>query len=124
MRQDVFDKVNQLPQASFELYQGGELMHRIMHDTNMIRRFIERFLPAVLSQIVTLLATFITMFLISPKYALIAIVLIPPAAYLVRFVRRRIHLWRARWRFESRLISRLQDVIQRIRIVKLWARRA
>lgn len=121
LRQEVYEQVNRIPQAQFELYQGGELMHRIMHDTAMIRRFIEMFLPMVLSQGVTLIATFVTMILISPRYSLIAVLLIPPAAILVRWLHSRdIRLWRARWRFEDRLSSRIQDVISGIRIVKSY----
>lgn len=119
LRQKVYYKLNELQLAFIDRFEAGELMDRVIHDTDRIRRFIEMVFGEMLNLLVTIVAITIVMFVINWRMALLTVVMFPLAMMVVRFFRKKeIRLWRQQWRYRDRVTSRLQDVIQGIRVVK------
>lgn len=119
LRTRVYNKSNSLALGSIEKFEAGELMNRVVQDTNQIRRFIEMVFAEMFTLVITILGTLVTMLVINWKMGLLAIIFIPLAAVIVRlFHSKEMRLWRQQWRYRDDVNSRLQDVISGIRVVK------
>ncbi|NLO37270.1 MAG: ABC transporter ATP-binding protein, partial [Clostridiaceae bacterium] len=119
LRTRVYNKSNSLALGYIEKFEAGELMNRVVQDTNQIRRFIEMVFAEMFTLVVTIMGTLVTMLVINWKMGLLAIIFIPLAAVIVRlFHNKEMRLWRQQWRYRDDVNSRLQDVISGIRVVK------
>lgn len=119
LRTLVYNKSNSLALGFIEKFEAGELMNRVVQDTNQIRRFFEMVFAEMFTLIITILGTLVTMLVINWKMGLFAIIFIPLATVVVRlFHRKEMRLWRQQWRYRDDVNSRLQDVISGIRVVK------
>jgi len=125
LRTRVYNKSNSLALGYIEKFEAGELMNRVVQDTNQIRRFIEMVFAEMFTLVVTIIGTLVTMLVINWKIGLMAIVFIPLAAVIVRlFHNKEMRLWRQQWRYRDDVNSRLQDVISGIRVVKSFGQEA
>lgn len=119
LRNRIFEKISRLPLTFLDKRQEGELMNRVMRDTEMVRRFVEMAFGEMVTMIFTGLLIIATMLTINWRLALMILGFLPVAAVLVRLFHRREHrLWRQSWRQNDRLNNQLQDVISGIRMVK------
>ena len=125
LRTRVNNKSNSLALGYIEKFEAGELMNRVVQDTNQIRRFIEMVFAEMFTLVVTIMGTLVTMLVINWKMGLLAIIFIPLAAVIVRlFHNKEMRLWRQQWRYRDDVNSRLQDVISGIRVVKSFGQEA
>lgn len=119
LRNRVFEKISRLPLTFLDKRQEGELMNRVMRDTEMVRRFVEMAFGEMITMIFTGVLIIGTMMAINWRLGLMILIFLPVAAVLVRLFHRREHrLWRQSWRQNDRLNNQLQDVISGIRMVK------
>ncbi len=123
LRNRVFEKINRLPLSFLDKRQEGELMNRVMRDTEMVRRFVENAFGEMVTMLITGILIIVTMMAINRNLGLMILAFLPAAAVLVRLFHRREHrLWRQSWRQSDRLNNQLQDVISGIRMVKSFGR--
>ncbi len=119
LRARVFAKINALSLSFIDARQTGELMNRVVHDTDQVRRFMEEVFAGMFTQLFIMVGAIVMMLRLDWKLALLTISMLPVAAVLVRMFRRyEMRLWRQQWRFNDRINNRLQDVISGIRVVK------
>ena len=119
LRARVFQKINTLSLSFLDSRQAGELMNRVVEDSNAVRRFMEEVFAGMFTHIFTILGAMIAMVIINWRLALLAIAFMPAAAILVRvFHKKERRMFRQQWRFNDRVNNRLQDVISGIRVVK------
>lgn len=119
MRMRVFAKINSLSLSFIDGRQTGELMNRVVEDSSTIRQFMEEVFAGMFTQIFTMIGAMAAMLAMDWKLALLTLVLLPVAGFLVRaFHRYEMRLWRQQWRFNDKVNGRLQDVLSGIRVVK------
>lgn len=119
LRYRVFEKISRLSLTYLDRREEGELMNRVMRDTEMVRRFIEMAFGEMVTMLLTGILIISTMFVINWRLAILVLAFLPLAAIMVRMFHRREHrFWRQSWRQNDRLNGQLQDVISGIRLVK------
>ncbi len=119
LRARVFHKLNALSLSFIDGRQAGELMNRVVEDSNMVRQFMQEVFSEMFTQLFTIIGAIIAMMVINWRLGLLAVAFMPAAVILVRvFHRKEMRLWRQQWRFNDKVNSRLQDVISGIRVVK------
>ena len=119
MRSRVFAKINSLSLSFMDSRQAGELMNRVVEDSDKIRQFMQEVFSNMLTNLLTMIAAIVIMLIMDWKIALLTIAFMPLAALLIRlFHRKEMRMWRQQWRFNDKVNNRLQDVISGIRVVK------
>ncbi len=119
LRARVFHKINALSLSFIDSRQAGELMNRVVEDSNIVRQFMQEVFSEMFTQIFTILGAIVAMLVINWRLGLLAVAFMPAALVLVRvFHRKEMRLWRQQWRFNDKVNSRLQDVISGVRVVK------
>lgn len=119
LRARTFRKVNELSMSFLNSRQTGELMNRVVEDSNRVREFMEEVFAQMFSQVFIMFGALMAMFVMNWKLTLLALAFAPVGLVLIRLFRRHERrLWRQRWRFDDKVNDRLQDVISGIRVVK------
>lgn len=121
LRNSVFAKLQELSIGKISERTSGESMHRVGHDTNVIKSFLISHLPGVLEQGMLLLAIGGILFFYDWRLALLILI---PAPFVVlafrffwRFMRGMFH---RRWELNSRANAILHDIFSGIRVVKAY----
>ena len=86
LRADVEDKINRLPLAYVDRKARGDLLSRVTNDIDNVAQSMQQTLGQMLTSSLTIVGVVVMMFTISPLLALVALVSIPLALGLVRFV--------------------------------------
>ena len=103
----------------FERYQTGELIHRVVTDTDNFDEDVEDLVSELLFDILTIIGVFIFMMVLDYKMALIVtLFMIANAAMAGYFGRPLLNLEKSIQATGARLVARLQEVISGIRTVK------
>ena len=74
IRDDMFDKMEELPIRYFDTHTHGEIMSHYTNDTDTLRQMISQSLPNIISSSMTVIATFISMLYLSPLLSLFVII--------------------------------------------------
>ena len=77
MREDTFNKIVDLPIKYIDSHQAGDLVSRISYDLDVVNQVVSNNMIGVLSSVVTVIGSFYMMMSISPKLALIFLVVLP-----------------------------------------------
>jgi len=83
MRRDLFNKIQKLPIKYFDTHPYGELMSRIVNDTDNIANALNTSVNHLISGALTVIVTLIAMIVISPILAMISILSIPIMLFIV-----------------------------------------
>ncbi len=123
LRSALFHKVQALSLAYHDSRKPGDLMNRIVNDTGTVRRFMEDIFTNMFTYIITFFGAFIMMLIMDWKLSLISMVFLPVMWFLFRAFRKPMHrMFSLVRRREDRLNSRLQDVLQGIKVVKTFGK--
>lgn len=90
MRQDVFDKLAQLPVRYFDQHQTGDLISRITYDIDTINTSLSNDIIQIFTSILTVLVSLVMMLLISPALVLVFVFTIPLSYWYTRFMAKRL----------------------------------
>ena len=121
MELTVFTHMNRLPYSYFKSHKAGDILQVAGTDLNTLRRFMIRDIPNL--ENTTLLIVFCLLVLVSLDWRYALIVSIPIAAmfvyaaFLVRPVRA---AYRASDEEEAKMVSRISDSLQAVRVVKAY----
>ena len=74
IRDDMFDKMEELPIKYFDTHTHGEIMSHYTNDTDTLRQMISQSLPNFVSSIMSISSTFISMLLLSPILTVFVVV--------------------------------------------------
>ena len=121
LKQRVFDSLKDLSVGFFTRRQTGSLMQRVNGDANEVMGFFIDGLPYFLFNVVTMALSIFVMFSMNWKLALVAIVMLPPAAIVCYVVGPR--YWHAngrRARMVRSMYSLLNDDIVGARVVRAF----
>ena len=119
LRQDVFNKTLDLSMSSISKKTAGELINRVSNDANKLQSFITDNGKHALVRILSLIIIAVILFVMNWKLALMAILPIPLAVYIVKKLYNVIHMHFGRsWRFNNLHSRLLHDTLNGIRVVK------
>jgi ATP-binding cassette subfamily B protein len=91
MRNDVFDKLMELPVSFFDTHQTGDILSRISYDIDTVNTSLANDLLQICTTIVTVAGSLVMMLSISPLMGLIFLVTVPLAAAFIRRNAAKIH---------------------------------
>ncbi|MBE5951670.1 MAG: ABC transporter ATP-binding protein [Lachnospiraceae bacterium] len=77
MRQDVFEKLMELPVGFFDTHQAGDIISRISYDIDVINTSLSNDVVQICASIVTVAGSFVMMVIIAPELVTVMLVTIP-----------------------------------------------
>ncbi len=123
LRGEIFGRLQRLPLGYIEKKKTGDLMQRINNDTMRIQSFIQDIALMAVNEIFLFAAIAIVTFAINVKMALLIFVPMPAACFMINKIRTNIQRrYRKQWRKMDVLTGRLNDVLNGIRVVKVFGR--
>ncbi len=125
LRDDVEDKVNRLPLSFFDRTERGDVLSRTTNDIDNIAQSFQQTLSQLLTSLLMVIGTLVMMLLISPLLAVIAVLTIPLALLIVRYVTRRSQPeFVKQWASTGRLNGHIEEVFTGHDVVKVFGRQA
>ncbi len=123
VRKHVYQHLQRLTLRFYEDKQTGQMMSRVVNDTDLFERLIAHAVPDVAVNLVTLLAISAVLFAINWQLALLSLVPIPLVIFSLRVFARRVRpAFRARQKELGELNAILNDNISGIREIKAFTR--
>lgn len=86
MRREISEKINRMPMKYFESKTVGEVLSRITNDVDTMGQSLNQSVTQLITSITMLIGVLIMMLTISPIMTLIALVILPISALLIRLV--------------------------------------
>lgn len=123
LREELYGHFTRLSFSFYDRARTGDIMSRVTHDADRLRRFFSFISLNILSNLLTLLGVFVVIFLWEPRLALVYLLMIPLMAHAMRTYATKVRplFGRARRQF-GKLTSRVQEVLSGIKTVKLFGR--
>lgn len=123
IRKKMYFKIQELSLSYIQDRRPGELMNRVMRDTNEIKNFMQECFGHMFSCIVQMIGAIAIMLVLDWKMTLISIVFMPLVAFISvafrKIIKRKFHM---QWVKSDKMNSALQDVISGIRVVKSFGK--
>ncbi|MBQ9768518.1 MAG: ABC transporter ATP-binding protein [Lachnospiraceae bacterium] len=119
LRSKLYRKIQILSLSFIHEKRPGELMNRLMHDTNKIRFFMENIFCNLFTVCIIFVSVVVYMLVLNWKLALISFIFVPIAAAMSMLWRKNIHRrFRLQGKKSDDVHSALQDVISGMNVVK------
>jgi ATP-binding cassette, subfamily B, bacterial len=123
VRKHIYDHVQRLSLRFYEDKQTGQLMSRIINDTDLFEQFIAHAVPDVLVNAITLIGVSTALFLINWQLALLSLLPIPFVLWSLRLYAKRVRpAFRDRQVELGDLNATLNDSLTGIREIKAFTR--
>jgi ABC-type multidrug transport system fused ATPase/permease subunit len=121
MRIKVYDKLQELSLKYYHDKQTGQLMSRVVNDTNSIETLIAHAVPDIMVNIVVLIGVAVILFIINPVLAALSLVTMPLLAVLsVLFAKKVLPLFRQMQKNLGELNANLQDNIAGMKEIQVF----
>ena len=122
LRNDVYEKAQNLPMRFYDRTSTGSVINRISGDTATIQAFVLRITQEVVVQFFLLIGIIVIMFAMNWQLTLMSLIPVPFVAVGSRIFGKKIHpFYRRIWRRWSAVSSILTDNIPGIRVIKAFA---
>ena len=119
LRDSVFRHLQRLPLGFFQRNKTGQIMSTVLADTEQTRGVITEVVTRTLQNATMLVVNIVTLFLISARLTLIALVIAPLLTLALQPILRRLRKGHRRLRGEyGEITSVLQEVTSGVRLVK------
>jgi subfamily B ATP-binding cassette protein MsbA len=119
MREDVYARLQDLPLSFYSRMKTGQLISRVLNDTREARGAVSWLLLEVVRRSTSALIYLATLFALSWRLTLIALVLAPLLAVtLAPIVRRLKRGFRSAFDQQGDLVSMLQEAVSGVRLIK------
>jgi len=89
MRQDVFNKLMELPVGYFDTHMSGDIISRISYDIDVINTSLSNDVVQICASVVTVTGSFIMMVIIAPSLVVVMLVTIPMSILYTRYMTKR-----------------------------------
>ena len=89
MRQDVFNKLMELPVGYFDTHLSGDIISRISYDIDVINTSLSNDVVQICASIVTVTGSFIMMVLIAPSLVVVMLITIPMSIMYTKYMTKR-----------------------------------
>ena len=86
MRQDVFNKLMELPVGYFDTHLSGDIISRISYDIDVINTSLSNDVVQICASIVTVAGSFVMMVLIAPSLVVVMFLTIPMSILYTRYM--------------------------------------
>ena len=90
MRQQVFDRLTELPVGYFDTHQTGDIVSRISYDIDTVNASLSNDLVQIAASVITVVGSFLMMVVISPVLVLVFAVTIPMSILFTRYMTRKV----------------------------------
>ena len=84
MREDVFNRLMELPVSYFDRNQAGDIISRVSYDIDVVTTSISTDIVQILTSAVTVTGSLVMMIVISPPLAVITLITIPLAVFYTK----------------------------------------
>lgn len=122
IRNQLFSHILYLPTNFFDKYHSGELMSRLLNDTEQVQNSIANVIPNTIREIFTILGLMVVLYVNNWKLALVAMIVFPVAAYpVVHFGKKMKKLGKRRQISIAGLTTLIQEALVNIRLIKAFA---
>lgn len=123
LRNHIYEKLQKMPLSYIESRKTGDLMQRINNDTQRIQSFVQDIAIMAVNEVFLFVAVAIVTFSLDVKMALLIFVPMPLSVFLINRIRSSIQRrYRKQWRKMDKLTTRLTEVINGIKVVKVFGR--
>ncbi len=123
LRNHIYEKLQRMPLSYIESRKTGDLMQRINNDTQRIQAFVQDIAIMAVNELFLFVAIAIVTFYLDVTMALLIFIPMPPAIYLINRIRFSIQRrYRKQWRKMDKLTTRLTEVLNGIKVVKVFGR--
>ena len=121
LRNNLYDRISDLPLTFFHTQKTGGLMSRITYDVNIIKNMVSRAVTGALMEVFTILGLVVVIFYRDWKLALIAVFVLPAAFFPVVEFGRRVRRFSTRSQeYMSNLNAFLHETFSGNKIVKAF----
>ena len=90
MRQQVFNRLTELPVGYFDTHQTGDIVSRISYDIDTVNASLSNDLVQIAASVITVVGSFLMMVVISPVLVLVFAVTIPMSILFTRYMTRKV----------------------------------
>ncbi|MGL4791476.1 MAG: ABC transporter ATP-binding protein, partial [Anaerotignaceae bacterium] len=123
LRDEVFEKIQNLPLKYFDARPHGELMSRVTNDVDNISQTLNQCIVQILSGVLTIVFTFVAMVMLSPILTVISVLTLPIMLLLTKFVTKRSRKYfTQRQEKLGNLNGYIEEVITGQKVVKVFTR--
>ncbi len=122
IRNQLFSHLLYLPTKFFDKFHSGELMSRLLNDTEQVQNSIANVIPNTIREFFTILGLLSVLYINNWKLAIVASVIFPVAVYpVVIFGKKMKRLGKKRQISIASLTTHIQEALINIRLVKAFA---
>jgi len=122
MREDVFNKLVELPVGYFDGHQVGDIISRISYDIDTVNTSLSTDLVQICASVITVAGSFIMMLVISPRLVLVMLVTIPLSLFYTRYMARKVRpLFRTRSAKLGQLNGFVEEMVSGQKTIKAYA---
>lgn len=123
MRQDVFDKLMELPVGFFDTHQSGDIISRISYDIDVINTSLSSDVVQICASLVTVVGSFVMMVTIAPVLVLVMLVTIPLSIFYTKYMTKKT---RPRFSKRSAKLGEMNGFVEEIvtgqKVIQAYAR--
>ncbi|WP_051115705.1 ABC transporter ATP-binding protein [Clostridium pasteurianum] len=121
MRAALFEKLQKLPIAFFDINTHGEIMSRLSNDIDNVNSTISQSTTQLMSGAITILGSLIMMIILSPLLTLASMITVPLVFLLTRAIAKNTSfLFKSQQKELGRLNGQIEEAISGIHIVKAF----
>jgi len=122
MREDVFNKLLDLPVGYFDLHQAGDIISRISYDIDTINTSLSTDLVQICASVITVVGSLIMMIVISPRLVLVMLITIPLSLLYTRYMAKKVRpLFRNRSSKLGQLNGFVEEMVSGQKTIKAYA---
>lgn len=89
IRDEMFDKLEQLPLNYFDSNSDGDIMSHFTNDTDTLRQMISQSIPNLLTALVTFVSVFVAMITLSIPLTIFVMISVTAMMFMIRFISQR-----------------------------------
>ena len=125
MREDVFNKLVELPVSFFDRNQAGDIVSRISYDIDTVNTSLSNDLVQICASLITVIGSLLMMIYISPQLVLVMVVTIPMAILYTRYRAKKIRpLFRKRSAKLGEMNGFVEEMVSGQKTIKAYATEA
>ncbi len=122
MREDVFQKLVDLPVGYFDRHQTGDIISKISYDIDTVNTSLSTDVVQISAGIITVIGSFIMMVLLSSKLVLVMLVMIPLSFFYTRYMAKKVKpLFRKRSAKLGELNGFVEEMVSGQKTIKSYA---
>lgn len=90
IRDEMFDKMQELPIKYFDTHTHGEIMSRYTNDTDTLRQMISQSLAQIVSSVISIVAILVSMIYLSPILTIFVIIFTGITVWVTQIISKKV----------------------------------